>query len=122
MFFKIIFRKILVKYPFFCYDVFIRTKRRDFLDIGQNIRSYRKKLRLSQTQVAKEIGVSRQSLSSWENNKSLPDIYSFMLLSDLFNISIDDLVRNPPMEDLNNPSKPLTFSKSQPILDTQKTA
>ena len=47
---------------------------------------------LTQESAAESVGVSRQTMSSWENGKSFPDIISIMKLSDLYDISIDDLV------------------------------
>ena len=48
---------------------------------------------LTQEQVAEKIMVSRQTVSNWENGKSLPDIVSIMSLSDLYQISIDELLK-----------------------------
>ena len=48
---------------------------------------------LTQEQVAEKIMVSRQTVSNWENGKSLPDIVSIMRLSDLYQISIDELLK-----------------------------
>lgn len=48
---------------------------------------------LTQEQVAEKIMVSRQTISNWENGKSLPDIISIINLSDLYQISIDELLK-----------------------------
>ena len=48
---------------------------------------------LTQEQVAEIIMVSRQTISNWENGKSLPDIVSIMNLSNLYQISIDELLK-----------------------------
>jgi transcriptional regulator with XRE-family HTH domain len=48
---------------------------------------------LTQEQVAEKIMVSRQTISNWENGKSLPDIVSIMNLSNLYQISIDELLK-----------------------------
>lgn len=47
----------------------------------------------SQDEVSKAIFVSRQTISNWENDKTYPDVQSLLLLSQLFEISIDELVR-----------------------------
>lgn len=39
--------------------------------------------------------VSRQSISNWENDKSLPDIHNLLMMCDLFNVTLDDLVKGP---------------------------
>lgn len=48
---------------------------------------------MTQEQVAEKIMVSRQTISNWENGKSLPDIISIINLSDLYQISIDELLK-----------------------------
>ena len=48
---------------------------------------------LTQEQVAERIMVSRQTISNWENGKSLPDIVSIIKISDLYQISLDDLLK-----------------------------
>ena len=37
--------------------------------------------------------VSRQTISNWENNKSYPDIHNLLMMCNLFNVSLDDLVK-----------------------------
>ncbi len=49
---------------------------------------------MSQEFVAKALNVSRQSVSKWENNKALPDIENIKLLSQLYQISIDEMLNN----------------------------
>lgn len=50
-------------------------------------------MKLSQDELAQKIYVSRQTISNWENNKNYPDIKSLLLLSSLFNVSLDMLVK-----------------------------
>lgn len=50
-------------------------------------------MNLSQDELAEKIYVTRQTISNWENNKSYPDIHSLLLLSSLFNISLDQLIK-----------------------------
>lgn len=50
-------------------------------------------MNLSQEELAEKIYVTRQTISNWENNKSYPDIHSLLLLSSIFNISLDQLVK-----------------------------
>lgn len=63
------------------------------MDIGKRIREYRKIYNLSQEQLADKIFVSRQTVSNWENNKTYPDIQIIVSLSILFNVSLDELIR-----------------------------
>lgn len=66
-----------------------------------NIKRFRKLLKLSQEDVALKIGVSRQALAKWESGITTPDITSCLSLADLFQISLDDLVKETDMSVLN---------------------
>lgn len=50
-------------------------------------------MNLSQEELAQKVYVTRQTISNWENNKSYPDIHSLLLLSSLFNVSLDQLIK-----------------------------
>lgn len=63
------------------------------MELGKQIKKYRKELSLSQDALAEKIFVSRQTISNWENDKSYPDINSLLLLSEVFNTSIDNLIK-----------------------------
>lgn len=67
-------------------------------NIAINLRYLRNSLGLSQEEVAEKIGVSRQSVAKWENGDSLPDILKCEALADLYNVSLNDLVRYDPTE------------------------
>jgi transcriptional regulator with XRE-family HTH domain len=60
--------------------------------IGDKIRQYRKLNHLSQEELAEQLGVSRQSISLWENNQTQPTIENVVVLSKLFRISTDELL------------------------------
>lgn len=47
---------------------------------------------LSQTEVAEKLGLSRQAISNWEANKSYPDLDNIVLLSKLYDVSVDELL------------------------------
>ena len=63
------------------------------MDIGNKIKEYRKMLNMSQDELALKVFVSRQTVSNWETNKSYPDIKSLSLLSNIFNVSLDDFIK-----------------------------
>ena len=63
------------------------------MELPRQLKANRERLGLSQEDVAHAIYVSRQTMSSWENGKTYPDVQSLLLLSDLFGVSIDDLVK-----------------------------
>ena len=63
------------------------------MEIGKQIRKYRTELQLSQDELADKIFVTRQTISNWENDRNYPDIRSLVLLSNVFGISLDILVK-----------------------------
>jgi len=63
------------------------------MKIGYQIQTYREQHSLSQTQLADKLHISRQSISKWESGLALPTFANVVAISNLFNISIDDLVR-----------------------------
>ncbi len=63
------------------------------MEISSQIKKYRNAMELSQEELAEKIYVTRQTISNWENGKSYPDIHSLLLLSSLFNISLDQLIK-----------------------------
>lgn len=60
--------------------------------LGESIRAHREALSISQEELAKMCFVSRQTISSWENGKTLPDVQSLTLLADAFGIEPDELL------------------------------
>jgi len=62
------------------------------MKIEIKLKSAREEAGLTQEQVAESISVSRQTVSNWENGRSLPDIISIMKLSDLYGVDIDSLL------------------------------
>lgn len=63
------------------------------MELGKQIKMYRLENKLSQEELADRIYVSRQTISNWENDKSYPDINSLVLLSEVFKISLDRLIK-----------------------------
>lgn len=64
------------------------------MSFGDKLKSERKKRNWSQDYLAEKIYVSRQSVSKWETNKNYPSIEVIINLSDLFEITIDELLRS----------------------------
>lgn len=60
---------------------------------GEKIKEKRNDLKLTQTEVGEKINVSRQTISSWENGKSYPDIPMLVTLSDFYDLSLDYLLK-----------------------------
>lgn len=63
------------------------------MEINKKLKDARLNSGLTQEQVAEKIMVSRQTISNWETGKSLPDIVSIINMSDLYQISLDELLK-----------------------------
>lgn len=63
------------------------------MKIGDKLKEARLRKNMTQEEVAEKIFVSRQSISNWENNKTYPDIGNVIALSDLYEISLDKLLK-----------------------------
>lgn len=63
------------------------------MDINSQIRKYRQQHQYSQEDLAHKVYVSRQTISNWENGHSYPDIQTILMLSVLFDVSLDTLVK-----------------------------
>ena len=68
------------------------------MELCKQIKKYRNDLGLSQDALAEKVFVSRQTISNWENDKSYPDVNSLLLLSEVFGVSIDILIKGDVME------------------------
>lgn len=63
------------------------------MNLSKQIKKYRTREQLSQEELAEKLYISRQTISNWENERSYPDIHNLLLMSVLFNVSLDDLVK-----------------------------
>ena len=62
------------------------------MSLGSNLYDARKKSGLSQEEVAEKLGVSRQTISKWELDETLPDIRQSKRLSDIYHLTLDELI------------------------------
>ncbi len=62
------------------------------MNLGNSLFHARKKCGLSQEEVAEKLGVSRQTISKWETNETVPDIYQSKKMARLYHVSLDDLI------------------------------
>ena len=67
------------------------------MEIGDRIKSLRARAGMSQEALAGRIYVSRQTISSWENDKTYPDEQSPLLLSEIFDVTVDSLIKEDVM-------------------------
>ena len=63
------------------------------MELGNRIKELRKAQNINQDELAEKLYVSRQTISNWENDKSYPDIQSVLLLSEIFGVSVDQLLK-----------------------------
>lgn len=70
------------------------------MDLAMNLKTAREKAGYSQNDVAERLHISRQSISRWENGKSIPDIESLKILSKIYQMSLEDLVNGEKVNEL----------------------
>lgn len=63
------------------------------MNLGSQLKKFRESKSFSQEDVARKVGVTRQAVYKWESNKSYPDIDNLILLSDLYEVTIDELIK-----------------------------
>lgn len=63
------------------------------MELGNKLKNARTSASYTQEQAAELLGVSRQTISNWENDKTYPDIVSVIKMSDVYNISLDLLLK-----------------------------
>ena len=68
------------------------------MELAGQIKKYRADLELSQEALAEKIYVSRQTISNWEIEKSYPDINSLIRMSEIFGITVDELLKGDAEE------------------------
>ena len=89
------------------------------MELGNQIREFRKAMHLSQDELAEKVLVARQTISNWENGKNFSDIQSLLLLSELFQITLDQLVKGDiaVTKEEGCPEKPHPMPEQQSAFD-----
>lgn len=62
------------------------------MEFSDQIKQIRTDHKLTQTEFANKLHVTRQAVSNWENNKNLPDIETLIIIAETFHVSLDDLI------------------------------
>ncbi len=79
------------------------------MNMADRIQYLRKTKGLSQEELADKAGVSRQAVSKWESEKSIPDLEKIIVLSDIFDVTTDYILKGiEPIADKEEKSKGLT--------------
>ena len=86
--------------------------------LEEQIKHYRKQAGLSQEKMAEKIGVSRQAITKWENGTGTPDIANLMAISELFQVSVDELMSNEKSD--KKQSEYIYESKTEYDIDNKK--
>ena len=76
------------------------------MEFSEQIKQIRKDSGLTQEAFAEKVHVTRQAVSNWENNKNLPDIETLIVISQVFHISLDELILGGK-EDMNKMTEKL---------------
>lgn len=63
------------------------------MELGKRLKECKAKLEMTQEKMADKLYVSRQTISSRGNDKSYPGIHSLLMISDLFGVSLDSLIK-----------------------------
>lgn len=77
------------------------------MNLGENIQRLRKEKGLSQEYVAQKIGISRQSISLWEKNKTVPSIENLVTLSEILGVTVDELLGREAAQPADNSRQPV---------------
>jgi transcriptional regulator with XRE-family HTH domain len=64
------------------------------MELGEQLQRLREQKNMSREELAQEMNVSRQLVYKWENNKRYPDIENLIKLSELYEITLDELIKN----------------------------
>lgn len=70
------------------------------MDFSEKLISLRKSKGLSQEDLGNELNVSRQTISKWESRQAYPDFQKLLILSDYFDITLDELVKDIDPEEI----------------------
>ncbi len=82
------------------------------MSIGEKIRKAREENGITQAEASERLLVSRQTISNWENERSLPDILSVMRMSELYKVSLDELLKGDSAM-MNKIEKDMKMSKAE---------
>ncbi len=84
------------------------------MTLGNRITTLRNTHHMSQGDLAERLNVSRQSVSKWETDTSVPDLDKLITLSEIFGITLDELVKGPQTEENVSNAKPEHTTETDP--------
>lgn len=83
------------------------------MTIGENIQYHRKRLGLSQEELGQRMHLSRQMISLWEKNQTVPTVDNLLLLREIFRVSVDELLGAVPSEEASSVEAETVFPKEE---------
>jgi len=92
------------------------------MTLGERIAALRNDRGLSQAELAEKLNVSRQSISKWERDASVPELDKLVVLSDAFGVSIDELVKGvrQTVQETETEQRPVQHIVAQKTMGTQR--
>lgn len=85
--------------------------------LSENLSAYRRKLGLTQEELAERLGVSRQAVSKWESNRSRPELELLLAMAELYGCTVDDLLRGAPPETSGQPEEEADPEEEQALFE-----
>ena len=74
--------------------------------LGRKIRKFREQRQVTQSELAEELSVTRQAVSNWEREKTLPDIYMLQRIAAYFEVTLDEFVEGTKEPEVTMPKAP----------------
>lgn len=74
-------------------------KRENIMDIASTIKKLRKSSNMTQEELAEKLSVTHQAVSNWERSKTQPDIETLKKMSEIFNVSIEEILYGKKIEE-----------------------
>ena len=86
------------------------------MELNERLYELRKNNNWSQEELAEKLDVSRQTISKWESNKAIPELEKLIKLSEIYNITLDELVKGEIPEDILKENSGKKFQKLKSFL------
>lgn len=87
-------KKVLIDFLFVLKYSLSEERSESFMNVGEKLKNARVKQGLTQDELAEKLHITRQTISNWENSKSYPDILQIIELSNLYSLSLDELLKD----------------------------
>jgi len=86
------------------------------MSFGENLLALRKGKNISQDGLGGQLNVSRQTISKWELDETTPEMEKLILLSEFFNVSIDELIKGKnPQSKVKNDTIEIEYTKTKKV-------